>query len=197
MDRLYITSFRAITLLLMAGVLVSCASLSIKSPSLFQLQNREYLYKKKTWSFTGRVAMSNEKESLSLSIDWKHRKEQDFIELTGPFGQGRTILELTDDEVIIDDGEKRLNFVGNVDDLVARQVGVKIPISALKYWVIGLAKPENDFVDEEYGFTQFEWRVQYQQMQFFEGDELPKKIKIENVEQGNEKLKLIIDHWGA
>ncbi len=186
-----------ITFLLMAGVLVSCARTPVKPVPSFRLQSREYLYEKKTWSFSGRIALTNEKESLSLSINWKHRNKQDSIELSGPFGQGRTILKLSEEELIIDDGEKPLKFVGNVDDQVARYVGLNIPISALKYWVLGLVKPKAQFVAKKDGFSQFEWRIKYQQMQFFDGDELPKKIKVERFKQGNEKLKLIIDHWGS
>ena len=192
----YSLKLRVIIFLLVAGVLVSCTSTPVKPVPTFRLQSREYLYEKKTWSFSGRIALTNEKESLSLSINWKHRNKQDSIELSGPFGQGRTILKLSEEELIIDDGEKPLKFVGNVDDQIARYVGLNIPISALKYWVLGLVKPKARFVAEKDGFSQFEWRIKYQQMQFFDGDELPKKIKVERFKQGNEKLKLIIDYWG-
>ena len=101
--------------------------------------------KKRHGPFSGRIALTNEKESLSLSINWKHRNKQDSIELSGPFGQGRTILKLSEEELIIDDGEKPLKFVGNVDDQIARYVGLNIPISALKYWVLGLVKPKARF----------------------------------------------------
>lgn len=190
-------TLRVITFSLIAGVLVSCARTPVKPMPSFRLQSREYLYEKKTWSFSGRIALTNEKESLSLSINWKHRNKQDSIELSGPFGQGRTILKLSEEELIIDDGEKPLKFVGNVDEQIARYVGLNIPISALKYWVLGLVKQGTPFVNEKEGFSQFEWRIKYQQMQFFGGDELPKKIKVERIKQGNEKLKLIIDHWGS
>ncbi len=186
---------RIISLLLLAGLLVSCASKLVKPVTHFQLQGRNYLYDKNKWFFSGRIALSNEKESLSLSISWNHNNKHDKIELAGSFGQGRTIFEITEKGIGIDDGEKRLQFVGSADVLVARHVGIKIPISALKYWVLGLVKPDTHFVGEENGFLQSEWRVQYQQMQLVDGDALPKKIKFERIEPRNEKLKLIIDHW--
>jgi len=173
-------------------LLVSCAKTYVQPTSSFQLSERGYLYDIARWSFTGRVAFSDEKESFSSSISWKHQQSQDELEFVGPFGQGRTLIKLTDDSVVVDYGDKRMQSVGNVDELVSRYTGIKMPVSALKYWVLGLVTPDTEYVEIENGFMQLGWTIKYQQMQAVEVLDLPRKIR---VEKNKVKLKLIIKDW--
>ncbi len=183
-------------LVLLVGLLVSCADVAVKQVApFFQLQGRDYLYDTNKWSFSGRLAVSNEQESLSLSISWNHLNTEDKIELSGPFGQGRALVKINNNTVDIDYGEKQSQLIGNVDDLVSKNTGVQVPVSALKYWVLGLVKPGASFVADEKGFFQLGWHVQYMQMQLVGNDKLPKKIKIERSGAGSERLKLIVDGW--
>jgi len=181
-----------IVLLIMATLLVSCADVHVKPTIPFQLTARDYLYAKASWAFVGRMAVSDKNDSFSASITWKHQDSQDKLELSGPFGQGRTLIELTDEGVVIDNGDERMQYSGNADELVSRQVGVDIPVSALKYWVLGLVEPELEYDLLEKGFVQSGWNVKYQQMQVVGQNTMPRKIR---VEQGDVKLKLIINHW--
>jgi outer membrane lipoprotein LolB len=182
-------------LVCLVGLLVSCADVAVKQTPHFQLLDRDYLYDKNKWSFSGRLAVSNEQESLSLSISWDHLNTEDKIEFSGPFGQGRTLVKIDDNTVDIDYGGKQIHLIGNVDDLVSKNTGVQVPVSALKYWVLGLMKPDTGFVVDEQGFFQLGWHVQYMQMQWVGNDKLPKKMKIERSGVGGERLKLIVDSW--
>ncbi len=94
--------------------------------------------------------------------------------------------------MLIDDGDKRMHYEGNVDKLFATQWGIKTPVSALRYWVLGLPKLENKYVETEQGFSQFGWDVVFLEMQNVKQLELPKKIKIT---KNSAKLKLIINQW--
>ena len=184
--------FKPIAFLILAALLVSCADVAVKSTRPFQLSGRDHLYAKSSWSFTGRMAVSDENDSFSASIAWKHQNRQDKLELAGLFGQGRTLIELTDDGVVIDYGDERLQYFGNADEVVSRQVGVDIPVSALKYWVLGLVQPKAEYEMLENGFIQSGWNVKYLQMQLVGPDDMPRKIR---VEQDDVTLKLIINQW--
>lgn len=183
---------KTIRLLFLTTLLISCADVPVKSTSPFQLSGRDYLYDTAKWSFAGRMAVSDENDSFSASISWNHQNRQDKLELAGLFGQGRTLIELTDDGVAIDYGDERLQYFGNVDELVSRQVGVDIPVTALKYWVLGLVQPGAEYGVVENGFVQSGWNVRYLQMQVVGQNDMPRKIR---VEQGDVKLKLIINQW--
>ncbi|MCK4841334.1 MAG: outer membrane lipoprotein LolB [Methylococcales bacterium] len=184
--------FRFFVICLLAGLLGACAEKKLKPDLQFQLQGRDYLYTKNNWSFVGRVAISDKNNSLSASINWQHQKEQDNIELAGPFGQGRTLIMLADEGVVIDYGDKRLEYMGDKDQIVSMHLGVRVPVSALRYWVLGLVAPNNEYRDQEQGFEQAGWLVKYQQMQNVGQYILPRKIR---VEQGNSRVKLIINQW--
>jgi len=177
--------------ILLAVLLSSCASTPDKIDGSFDLLSRDYLYEKKTWFFSGRMSVADEKNAVSASIEWDHLNSEDNIYMSGPFGQGRTKVVLTEDTVKIDLAGKQASYVGNVDDIVAAELGISIPISALKYWVLGVTEPKSEYKKLRNGFVQHGWNVIYLQMQA-EG-ELPRKMR---VEQGNAKLKLIFNHWG-
>ncbi|MFW5442917.1 MAG: lipoprotein insertase outer membrane protein LolB [Methylococcaceae bacterium] len=183
---------RAVVVLMLAGVLASCAEVPVRSIIPFELVGREHLYDKTAWSFSGRLALSGVKDAISASISWRHQADQDEIELAGPFGQGRTLLVITNDSVVIDYGDQRLQHNGNVDEFISRHTGIEVPVSALKYWVLGLIEPNRQYVGFENGFLQSGWNVSYLQMQPVESDWLPRKIRVQKSEV---KLKLIISQW--
>ncbi len=184
--------FRLLALSVLVSLLVSCAETPIISTIPFQISERAYLYDKAVWSFSGRLALSDEKNSFSGSINWKHQDGYDQLEFAGPFGQGRTLVEITGDSVVIDYGDERLQYFGNVDAHVSKHLGMTIPVSALKYWVLGLVDPVTEYIMVGNGFLQSGWVVNYQIMQVVEEDELPRKIR---VERNDVKLKLIINQW--
>jgi len=181
-----------LAVIVLISLLTGCASALLKPDTPFQISKRDYLYEITDWSFSGRLAMSNDSDSFSASIVWKHQKHLDEIELSGPFGQGRTLIALTDHSVTIDDGNEQFQYYGNVDEIVTQQLGIALPVSALKYWALGLVEPEIEYSGFENGFFQSGWQIQFQQMQLVDDNELPRKLKVEN---NISKLKLIIQHW--
>ncbi len=179
-------------LMFFAAMLAACAEKSVRPVEPLDFSSREYLYAKTAWSFTGRLALSDKNDSMTAFIDWVHQAGQDQLELVGPFGQGRMLIQLSEDEVLLDYGDKQVHSSGDVDKLVSKQVGIEIPVSSLKYWVLGLVDPGIEYDDFENGFEQSGWKVSYQQMQTVDLSALPRKIR---VEQNDVKLKLIINDW--
>jgi outer membrane lipoprotein LolB len=185
-------NFRALLLVLLSTQLLACADRIVKESALFKLEGRDYLYQKSKWTFSGRLAISDGEQSLSAAIVWGHDQHRDAIELSGAFGQGRTLIELTEGKMIVDNGDRRVQYSGQEDVLVSNLLGLAVPVSALKYWVRGLVLPEQGYVLIDKGFLQSQWQVKYLQMQFIGRDELPRKIKID---KGNARLKLVINQW--
>ena len=183
---------RVTVLLVLLISLVSCICVPVKQGVVFQLEGRDDLYDKVDWVFSGRFALSGQNESVSASIKWAHTNQQDEIELSGLFGQGRTIIYMLDGSITIDDGDKKVQYFGEVDALLTKHLGVELPVSALKYWVLGLVSPGVSYIPLENGFLQSKWRVKYQSMQQVGRYELPKKMKVES---DSAQLKLIVNQW--
>ena len=183
---------KLVCVLMAVFLLSSCASLPDKVEKPFDLQGRGLLYEQADWSFAGRMSVTDEVNAVSASIEWSHQNKQDNIRLSGPFGQGRTRIVLTEAAVEVEQAGESIRYLGDVDEIVSNQVGVELPASSLKYWVLGLTEPGIDYVEFELGFMQRGWKVTYLEMQFNGYFELPRKIK---VERGKARLKLIINQW--
>lgn len=184
--------YKFFVVIVIAAVLSSCSSIPEKLDSTFNLGLREHLYKEDAWLFSGRLSVVDEKLAVSASIEWKHRNKKEEIEFSGPFNLGRTRVVLTETGVKIDSGGKQVEYVGSVDDVVSTELGIVVPVSALKYWVLGVTDPESEYTRVTGGFVQHGWRIRYLKMQNNGAYDLPKKIRIES---GESRLKLIIDHW--
>lgn len=183
---------RLFSIVVLVLQLASCASVPDKMSSGFEMNGRDDLYEKTGWSFLGRIAITDQNNALSANISWAHFYNRDEIELAGMFGMGRTKINLSRGRVEIDSaGEPDVQF-GNVDDIVSSRLGVKVPVSSLKYWVLGLVDPDADYMPQDSGFDQHGWKVRYLQMQLNGKENLPRKIRLE---QGAAKLKLIVNQW--
>ncbi len=182
----------SLCLIFMVGLLVGCAGRPVRPPAVYQLQQMRHWYDQSRWRFEGRLAVAAEHDSFSGSIDWRHEPGSDAIEMAGPLGQGRVLLMVADGQVTIDDGEQVRFFRDQAETLIREQLGVAVPLHALRFWLLGLVEPGVDYRQTELGFMQHGWQVTYRELQPINGDWLPRKLAIEN--SGN-KLKLIIDRW--
>lgn len=158
----------------------------------YQLASMQYLQRQKKWSFEGRLALTSENESISASVVWFHDENVDDIELVGPLAQGRLKIHVGPEQVIVDDGENRSVFDGDAEAVLAGQLGVAMPVSALRYWVLGVNDPEQAMVEAAGGFFQAGWLVRYREMQMVGADLLPKKV---TVEKDKTRIKLVVDQW--
>ena len=152
----------------------------------------QHLQSQASWDFEGRVALSNEKDSISAAISWRHSVDKDEIELSGPLSQGKVTILVTVDKVLVDDGENPKEYSGQVDVVVGEQLGVDMPVSSLRYWVLGVNQPLQPVVEQESGFLQAGWQVGFKELQIVNSELLPRKI---NLEKNKTRIKLIIDQW--
>lgn len=172
--------------------LSGCSLLQEKPVAAYHLVQMQHLQNLASWYFEGRVALTNEKDSISASISWQHNADRDEIELSGPLSQGKVTILVTADKVLVDDGENPKDYVGQVDAVVSEQLGVDMPVSSLRFWVLGVNQPSQPVVEQEGGFMQDGWQVGYRELQSVNSESLPRKI---NAEKNKTRIKLIIDRW--
>jgi outer membrane lipoprotein LolB len=170
----------------------ACGLLPEKPTEIYQLEAMRHWQKQHSWSFDGRLALSDEKNSLSVSIAWKHQLDSDEIELTGPLAQGRVLVTIYVDKVEVDDGDKKQTYYGVSDAILTAQLGVDIPFNALRYWVLGINDPQQAYVELNEGFMQNAWQLQYKALQAVQGGWLPKRL---SADKDKTKVKLVIDEW--
>ena len=183
---------RRYAIFIVAVFLNACSIVPEKPVEEFRLADMQYLQQQKNWSFEGRLVLIDEKDSVSVSILWRHAENLDDIELFGPLGQGRLKISVEGDRIVVDDGEARNVYYGQPNEVLAEQLRVNMPVDALRFWVLGVNDPEQDFVVQPGGFFQGGWLVRYREMQQVKDYLLPKKI---TVQKDKTRIKLIVDQW--
>jgi outer membrane lipoprotein LolB len=173
-------------------ILSGCSTAPVEPEVHYSKIAREHLYKLERWSFEGRLALTGKNDSWSASINWGHRPDDEKIKLSGPMGQGATVIQLTGDLVIIDRGGDEVQSSTRPEEFINQQLGMFVPVNSLRYWVVGLPEPTSAFVETATGFTQSGWLIEYKQMQSVDNQSMPRKIAVTNEQV---KLKLIIDQW--
>ena len=173
-------------------MLSGCTTVPVEPEVHYATTVREPLYKLEQWSFEGRLALTGKNDSWSASINWGHRPDDEKIKLSGPLGQGATVIQLTGDRVTIDRGDEKPQSSTQPEAFINQQLGMFVPVRSLRYWVIGLPEPGSAFVVTATGFKQAGWLVDYKQMQSVDNQSMPHKITVTNEQV---KLKLIIDLW--
>ncbi|MDP2904237.1 MAG: lipoprotein insertase outer membrane protein LolB [Methylovulum sp.] len=173
-------------------LLSGCATFQKETVGPYSRTSLLQFYKLTQWTFGGRVAITGQKDSWWANISWEHNADKDLIRLSGPLGQGATVIRLTGDMVTVDRGNGDVQSSVQPDVFVSQQVGITVPVQSLRYWVLGLPEPTQVFEENGSGFKQSGWQVEYKQMQPVDNQAMPRKITVMNEQV---KLKLIIDQW--
>ena len=174
-------------------LMLSACSIAPVAPEVpYSKLAREHLYKLERWSFEGRLALTGKNDSWSASINWGHSPDDEKIKLSGPLGQGATVIQLTGDLVTIDRGDGQAQSSTQPEVFINQQLGMFVPVRSLRYWVVGLPEPTSAFVETATGFKQAGWLIEYKQMQPIDDLSMPRKITVTNEQV---KLKLVIDQW--
>jgi len=148
--------------------------------------------KSNKWQMQGRIVIKSD-EVLSANIQWQHQDNEDKLKLSGLLGLGAVVIGLNERGVTLELGDGKSRLSSQVDNYIAQQIGFKVPITALRQWVLGsylMDKPVVLLVD---GFEQMGWRVTYKQyMRSTTHIVMPRKLEIV---KGGVKLKLVVDQW--
>ncbi len=173
-------------------LLSACTSVPVEPEVNYSKIVREHLYKMDQWSFEGRLALAGKNDNWQASINWGHRPDDEEIKLSGPLGQGATVIKLTGDLVTIDRGNDKVQSSTQPEAFINQQLGMFVPVHSLRYWVIGLPEPTSAFIETATGFKQAGWLIEYKQMKVVDDQFMPHKITVTNEQV---KLKLVIDQW--
>ena len=169
-----------------------CTTEIVAPETLYSKTTRENLYNLEQWSFEGRLGLTGIKDSWQANINWQHRSSNEEIRLSGPLGQGATIIKLTGTLVTIDRGNDKIQTSLEPEAFISQQLGMFVPVRSLRYWVIGVPEPGIPYVEAGLGFRQAGWLIEYKQMQRVNAQNMPRRITVTNEKV---KLKIMIDQW--
>ncbi len=141
------------------------------------------------WALSGRVAVRDPAQSWSASIRWAQHAEGFVLRLSGPLGQGLAELSGDDHAVRLRAASGEEYTAKSAAALLRERVGWTLPVSGLRYWVLGRPDPETaarslalDDQGRLRGFAQDGWNIRIGEYRDFGGLALPVALEFEGAE---------------
>lgn len=145
------------------------------------------------WELRGRLAVKTKKRGDTISMLWQRDREDHHINLYGPMGAGRVVMDLAAAGAVLRDNKGRIHTDDSAERLLYRVAGWRVPFQSLQYWVLGAAAPGGayDFKVDTWGrlseLEQNGWRIDFEEYHYYDGQDLPRKL-VMNALPGTEHI---------
>jgi len=194
------------TLLLLAAVLSGCTPpLNIhqysRAPALWQQQNQQR-YQLTQWLLRGRVAFQTADDGGVADLIWHQSKQAYTIQLNAPLGVGALELSSMAGGVMLSSSDGEQRFAADAESLLQDLQGWQLPVSGLRYWLLGVAVPgkkveliswlENN---QLHVMQQDGWHIEYRQYQQVGDLWLPRKIFMHRLDNSDIDVRVVIHRW--
>lgn len=149
------------------------------------------------WRLNGRLLVVNEHETWNTGIHWRQQDEHYHILITAPLGQGSMRLQGDTHQVSLQSHEGEMWLSNNPETLLQEQLGWRVPVAALRHWVLGLPGPgPYQHRLNEAGMLaklwQGEWEIEFRDYRERDGHWLPGRVFANNHQA---KVRLVIGEW--
>lgn len=197
--------------LLFGMTLIMLAAGCAQQPTLKTVENwdahRAAASELHSWTLSGKLGARVPNDSGSARLRWKQQYEEYRIDLSGPFGQGRVIIDTTDSGVRLRQGGEPPMEAASAEALLWEATGWRLPVEELTYWVRGIPAPDNNHTIvawTEKGLVQqlrqSGWTLSYEEYQSVDQytRQGPQTIPLPGrivAEQGDTRLTLIVYDW--
>ena len=151
------------------------------------------------WQVDGRTAISSDQGSGKLALRWNQDGAHFDIRLMSFLGQQQARLDG------VNGGLTRLLRpdqppvqADNEDAMMQEALGWSLPLSGLRYWVLGMPQPgfalrkSVDDLGRLIWLEQDGWHIDYTSYQAVDGFSLPRKLRLKH---GDLSARLVIDAW--
>jgi len=195
--------------------LLGCASSQLKEAVTEKIdwqQQQQTLQQIKQWSINGRIAVQTASDGGQADYHWQQLNATDYtIRLQAPLGAGTTWINGNARGVSLQTSSGDALFDTDVDELMLQLNGWPLPVSGLRYWVLGLPSSATAYSVSEWKpnglpgvMLQDGWRIEFRKHKKVSGVLVPHKLFIrradtENGEDENNEgevdVRLIIRQW--
>ncbi|MDQ2077639.1 lipoprotein insertase outer membrane protein LolB [Marinimicrobium sp. ABcell2] len=184
--------------LLLLGI-VGCAPHTLKPIDSWE-EHQARVAALESWQISGKLGARLPDNSGSARLRWDQDRDEFRIDLSGPFGQGRTVITGTPGSVTLDQGDDELLEAASAEELIWLATGWLVPVDQLLYWVRGVPSPETQARrmkrDDDGLLSELEqdgWHLRYSNYTLVDGHwHLPRRIIASRDEV---RLTLVIHNW--
>jgi outer membrane lipoprotein LolB len=158
----------------------------------------DHLQQLNNWTLTGRLAIADGKDGGSGRLIWAQNGSESQLKFRGAMGKGAWQLHADKSGARIELANGEVHTAASVNQLVMNQVGWKVPVDALSWWIKGLAQPEEWTQREldENGLLahlqQFGWDVEFSKYKQHDGFWLPTRLTARRDEYS---VKMLVKQW--
>lgn len=187
-------------LLALALILAGCTATPPARPAsaVAWPERRQQLQLLDQWMLAGRVAVSQGGEGWSAALDWHQARGASTIDVRGPFGAGAARITIEADRATFDDGSGAAVFTENFEADLGARLGVRLPVRALRYWLLGVPDPGSAAVEHPgpdgrlAALEQDGWRVEFTRYAATRLGDLPGRIAAASE---GVRLRLVVEDW--
>jgi outer membrane lipoprotein LolB len=199
-----------LALAVVSGLVGGCATTPerppVADPGAAWLTRQKGLQALAGWELRGRVALRTRDDGWQASLVWTRQQDRHDIDLSGPLGSGH--MRLTQDRhgAQLRDSANKVLHAADVESLLIRATGWRLPFDGLNYWVLGLPAPgasgaqDIDAWGRLRTLRQSGWDIEFLGYAEFAGTELPSKLfirreQVATVAGETLEVRLVIDRW--
>jgi outer membrane lipoprotein LolB len=150
------------------------------------------------WGFVGKISLDDGEQGGSGKLRWDVKPDLSELDFHGAMGRGAWHLTIDPDKAILREANGREQIAADVNEVVEARMGWLLPVSALQWWVRGLAAP-GVIEDEQFSpagllisLRQFGWSVEFNRYDSEDNLALPIRL---TARRENYRVKLAISRW--
>lgn len=150
------------------------------------------------WQISGKVGIRAPRDSGSGTLFWLQRQDYSDIRLSGPLGRGAARLTGRPGSIVLEVANQGRYEAESPEALLEEQLGWRLPISHLLWWIRGLPAPDSkskvtlDGASRLARLQQDGWDIEYLSYADQNGYSLPERIKLRGEDLD---VTLVIKDW--
>lgn len=183
---------------MLVTLIAGCQTLP-PAPELSADQRAQQLATLGHWEAEGKIALRLENDNQSGFFNWTQHDDNYAIHIFGPFGRGTTWLRSTSHGVTLENAETGPRQAETPEALMEQVLGWQVPVSSLRYWMLGIADPHHPVEQldlDAQGFArtlhQQGWNVEFQNPQRVRGMQLPGRIRASREQM---RVTVAVNRW--
>ena len=186
-------------LLLNACTAVEVKNVSGSARQVYQ-ERASRIAAQEQWGLTGKLSLDDGQDGGSGRLSWQMQPGASELDFHGALGRGAWRLSIGPDSATLQRADGRRVEAESVEELVLGEVGWRVPVEALSWWVRGLRAPgvaeriELDEAGRIVRLGQAGWMIEFERYRSVAGTELPGRIE---AVRGDLRLKLVAARWSA
>lgn len=174
-------------ILLMTGCASSPSSgMPVADPEQTFDRNQDKLSNLPSWQFDGRFSIRSTRGVDNANLAWLQESTRYLLKISGPLQQGAVFIRGDQGTISYKDSKGVTDHASSPEALLARHTHYDLPVSSMRYWVLGLPDPRYPFElniasnGDIRTLTQQGWNIRYQAFKTVERYRLPTKLTMKH-----------------